>query len=139
MPRFCGKAPRFWGGAKQLRAIGFRRTRRRAATSRQGSPIHRRSCLHLSEVSKHLGCFSGRSRRGHTGDDCIAIKLGRNQDGRLRGIPSQYIIVRNCSMEGGPKGTLCDSLIWAEGQYRDIHFDHLLLNGQLVPGLDDAL
>ncbi len=202
----------------------------------------------------------------HTGDDCIAIKSGRNQDGRLRGIPSQNIVVRNCSMEdghggvvigseigggyrnlwvencrmdspnlerviriktnslrggvieniwvrdvtvgrcreavlrinlnyephevgerghnptvrnvnlrnvtceesryavvlnglddccniydinvsdcawsgiqGGPKGTLCDSLIWAEGHYRDVHFDNLLLNGQSVASLEDQL
>lgn len=202
----------------------------------------------------------------HTGDDCIAIKSGRNQDGRLRGIPSQNIVVRNCSMEdghggvvigseigggyrnlwvencqmdspnlerviriktnnlrggiienvyvrnvtvgqckeavlrinlnyephevgergynptvrnirlqnvtcqqsryavvlnglddccniydvhisdctwngikGGPKGTLCDSLIWAEGCYRDIQFDNLLINGQPVASLSSVV
>lgn len=47
----------------------------------------------------------------HTGDDCIAIKSGRNQDGRLRGVPSQNIIVRNCSMEDGHGGVVIGSEI----------------------------
>ena len=33
----------------------------------------------------------------HTGDDCIAIKSGRNADGRLWNIPSKNFIVRRCS------------------------------------------
>ncbi len=36
-----------------------------------------------------------------TGDDCIAIKSGRNNDGRRIGVPSQNIIVRNCTMRDG--------------------------------------
>lgn len=200
----------------------------------------------------------------HTGDDCIAIKSGRNQDGRNQGISSQNIVVRNCSMEdghggvvigseiaggyrnlwvenctmdspelerviriktssarggiienvyvrnitvgrckeavlrinlnyeprevaerghnpivrnvnlrnvtcqssryamvlnglddacniydvhiadctwngvkGGPNGTLCDSLIWAEGRYRNVHLDNLVVNGNLLPAIED--
>ena len=34
-----------------------------------------------------------------TGDDCIAIKSGRNQDGRKWNIPSENIIVRGCFMK----------------------------------------
>ena len=34
-----------------------------------------------------------------TGDDCIAIKSGRDYDGRKVGIPSEHIIIRDCRME----------------------------------------
>lgn len=37
----------------------------------------------------------------HTGDDCIAIKSGRNNDGRLWQKPARNIIIRNCKMEDG--------------------------------------
>ncbi|MBP5257414.1 MAG: glycoside hydrolase family 28 protein [Prevotella sp.] len=39
--------------------------------------------------------------RFHTGDDCIAIKAGRNADGRRWARPTQNMIVRNCEMEDG--------------------------------------
>ena len=39
-----------------------------------------------------------------TGDDCIAIKSGRNRDGRERNMPSQNIIIRNCEMKNGHGG-----------------------------------
>ena len=45
----------------------------------------------------------------HTGDDCIAIKSGRNADGRRTPIPSQNIIVRGCSMEDGHGGVVLGS------------------------------
>lgn len=51
--------------------------------------------------------------RFHTGDDCIAIKSGRNQDGRMDGRPSQNIIVRNCEMEDGHGGVVMGSEISA--------------------------
>ncbi len=51
--------------------------------------------------------------RFHTGDDCIAIKSGRNQDGRLDGRASQNIIVRNCDMEDGHGGVVIGSEIAA--------------------------
>lgn len=37
----------------------------------------------------------------NTGDDCIAIKSGRNGDGRRVNVPSQYIVIRNCTMKNG--------------------------------------
>lgn len=49
----------------------------------------------------------------HTGDDCIAIKSGRNQDGRLDGRPSQNIVVRNCEMQDGHGGVVIGSEIAA--------------------------
>ena len=40
-----------------------------------------------------------------TGDDCIAIKSGRNEDGRKWNIPSENIIVRGCMMRNGHGGS----------------------------------
>ncbi len=40
----------------------------------------------------------------NTGDDCIAIKSGRNADGRRIGVPSENIIIRDCQMVGGHGG-----------------------------------
>lgn len=46
-----------------------------------------------------------------TGDDCIAIKSGRNADGRRLNIPSENIIVRNCIMREGHGGITIGSEI----------------------------
>ena len=46
-----------------------------------------------------------------TGDDCIAIKSGRNNDGRRVGVPSQNIIIRDCTMRDGHGGTTIGSEI----------------------------
>ena len=43
------------------------------------------------------------------GDDCIAIKSGRNEDGRRVNIPSRNIIVENCKMEDGHGGVVIGS------------------------------
>lgn len=47
----------------------------------------------------------------NTGDDCIAVKSGRNQDGRKRAMPSENIIIRNCSMKNGHGGIVIGSEI----------------------------
>lgn len=47
----------------------------------------------------------------HTGDDCIAIKSGRNGDGLRDGRPSKNIIVRGCKMEDGHGGVVIGSEI----------------------------
>lgn len=45
-----------------------------------------------------------------TGDDCIAIKSGRDADGRLVGKPSESIVIQNCVMEeGGSAGVALGS------------------------------
>ena len=46
-----------------------------------------------------------------TGDDCIAIKSGRNRDGRERNMPSKNIIIRNCRMKDGHGGVVIGSEI----------------------------
>lgn len=51
------------------------------------------------------GCFF------NTGDDCIAIKSGRNNDGRLWNKPSENIIIRNCEMQNGHGGVVIGSEI----------------------------
>ncbi len=48
------------------------------------------------------GCFFD------TGDDCIAIKSGRNRDGRRWNIPTENVIVRHCRMENGHGGVVVD-------------------------------
>lgn len=47
----------------------------------------------------------------NTGDDCIAIKSGRNADGRRRAMPSQNIIIRHCQMRNGHGGVVIGSEI----------------------------
>ena len=47
----------------------------------------------------------------HTGDDCIAIKSGRNADGRIWNIPSKNMIIRGCKMEDGHGGLVVGSEI----------------------------
>ncbi|HEY5040551.1 MAG TPA: glycoside hydrolase family 28 protein [Verrucomicrobiae bacterium] len=46
-----------------------------------------------------------------TGDDCIAIKSGRNNDGRRVGVPAQNIIIRDCTMRDGHGGVTIGSEI----------------------------
>ena len=47
----------------------------------------------------------------NTGDDCIAIKSGRNRDGRQRAMPSKNIIIRHCQMKNGHGGVVIGSEI----------------------------
>lgn len=47
----------------------------------------------------------------NTGDDCIAIKSGRNNDGRKWNVPAKNIIVRNCRMADGHGGVVIGSEI----------------------------
>lgn len=49
----------------------------------------------------------------NTGDDCIAIKAGRDADGRRVAIPSKNIIVQNCKMIDGHGGVVIGSEISA--------------------------
>ncbi|GGD23701.1 glycoside hydrolase family 28 protein [Flavobacterium orientale] len=45
----------------------------------------------------------------NTGDDCIAIKAGRDNEGRRVGIMSENIVVRNCKMIDGHGGVVIGS------------------------------
>jgi polygalacturonase len=70
----------------------------------------------------------------NTGDDCIAIKSGRNADGRRLSAPTQNIIVRNCRMRDGHGGITVGSEI--TGGVRNLFAENCHLDS---PNLDHAL
>jgi len=70
----------------------------------------------------------------NTGDDCIAIKSGRNGDGRRLNTPTQNIIVRNCRMRDGHGGITIGSEI--TGGVRNLFAENCRLDS---PNLDHAL
>lgn len=61
-----------------------------------------------------------------TGDDCIAIKSGRNRDGRVAARPSENIIVRNCQMKNGHGGVVVGSEI--SGGYRNLFVENCVMD-----------
>ncbi|WP_300729934.1 glycoside hydrolase family 28 protein [uncultured Bacteroides sp.] len=69
-----------------------------------------------------------------TGDDCIAIKSGRNEDGRKWNRPSENIIVRNCQMKNGHGGVVVGSEI--SGGYRNLFVENCEMDS---PELDRVI
>ncbi|OJX90399.1 MAG: glycoside hydrolase [Paludibacter sp. 47-17] len=69
-----------------------------------------------------------------TGDDCIAIKSGRNADGRKWSVPSENIIVRNCEMKDGHGGVVIGSEI--SGGYRNLFVENCKMDS---PNLDRVI
>lgn len=69
-----------------------------------------------------------------TGDDCIAIKSGRNADGRRVNVPTENVIIQNCSMKDGHGGVVIGSEITGGG--RNIFAEDCIMNS---PNLDRAL
>jgi polygalacturonase len=69
-----------------------------------------------------------------TGDDCIAIKSGRNRDGRRVGVPMENMIVRGCLMKDGHAGVAIGSE--ASGGCRNIFVEDCRMDS---PELDRAL
>jgi polygalacturonase len=69
-----------------------------------------------------------------TGDDCIAIKSGRNRDGRRVNVPCANIIVRNCRMKDGHGGVSIGSEV--SGGVRNVFMED---NRMDSPHLDRAL
>lgn len=61
-----------------------------------------------------------------TGDDCIAIKSGRNNDGRRIGIASENIIIRNCTMKDGHGGVTIGSEI--SGSCRNVFVENCTMD-----------
>jgi polygalacturonase len=47
----------------------------------------------------------------NTGDDCIAIKSGRNADGRRVNVPTRNVVIRGCAMREGHGGVVIGSEI----------------------------
>jgi polygalacturonase len=69
-----------------------------------------------------------------TGDDCIAIKSGRNADGRRLATPSERIVVRRCGMRAGHGGVTIGSEV--SGGVRDVF---VLENKMSSPQLDRGI
>jgi polygalacturonase len=69
-----------------------------------------------------------------TGDDCIAIKSGRNADGRRLKAPSQNIVVQGCEMKDGHGGVTIGSEI--SGGVRNVFAENCRMDS---PNLDHAL
>ena len=69
-----------------------------------------------------------------TGDDCIAIKSGRNNDGRRLATPTENVIVRGCVMKDGHGGVTIGSEI--SGGVRNVFAENCKMDS---PNLDHAL
>lgn len=69
-----------------------------------------------------------------TGDDCIAIKSGRNEDGRRINVPTENVIVRGCQMKDGHGGITIGSEI--SGGVRNVFGENCQMDS---PNLDHAL
>lgn len=69
-----------------------------------------------------------------TGDDCIALKSGRNQDGRRIGRPIENVVVQGCRMKDGHGGIVIGSEV--SGGARNIFGEDCQMDS---PNLDRAL
>jgi len=69
-----------------------------------------------------------------TGDDCIAIKSGRNRDGRRVGVPSVNLVIRGCEMQDGHGGITIGSEM--SGGVRNVFAENCRMNS---PHLNEAL
>ena len=69
-----------------------------------------------------------------TGDDCIAIKSGRNNDGRRVGVAAENLIVRGCTMKDGHGGVVIGSEI--SGDCRNVFIENCTMDS---PSLERAL
>lgn len=70
----------------------------------------------------------------NTGDDCIAIKSGRNTDGRRINTPSENFVIQNCTMKEGHGGVVIGSEI--SGSVRNIFAENCVMDS---PNLDRAI
>ncbi len=66
-----------------------------------------------------------------TGDDCIAIKSGRNRDGIEKAMPTENVIVRNCRMKNGHGGIVVGSEI--SGGFSNLFAENCVMDS---PDLD---
>jgi len=69
-----------------------------------------------------------------TGDDCIAIKAGKDHDGRRLAIPCENIVIRNCTFADGHGGIGIGSEL--SGGVRNIFAENCIMNS---PELDRAI
>src|SRR5690606_15344941 len=95
----------------------------------------------ISHGPNNDGCNPEYSKNVHitncvfdTGDDCIAIKSGRNDEGRRVGITSENIVVENCIMKDGHGGVVMGSEISAG--VRNVYVRNCKMDS---PNLDRAI
>jgi polygalacturonase len=69
-----------------------------------------------------------------TGDDCIAVKSGRNRDGRRVGVPCENVLIRNCTMKDGHGGVSIGSEV--SGGIKNIRIERCHMSS---PNLQRAL
>ncbi len=69
-----------------------------------------------------------------TGDDCIAIKSGRNADGRRVGAPCENILINACQMKAGHGGVVIGSEI--SGGVKNLYAQHCEMSS---PDLDRGI
>lgn len=69
-----------------------------------------------------------------TGDDCMAIKSGRNVDGRRVNVPTANLIIRNCNMKDGHGGVSIGSE--ASGGVRNVFVENCQMSS---PNLERGL
>jgi polygalacturonase len=72
--------------------------------------------------------------RFDTGDDCIAIKSGRNNDGRRINVPSANLVIQKCSMKDGHGGVVIGSEV--SGGVRNVFAEECVMDS---PNLERAL
>ncbi len=70
----------------------------------------------------------------NTGDDCIALKSGRDFDGRRANVPIENVIIRNCHMKNGHGGVAIGSEI--SGGVKNIFVENCQMDS---PELDRAI
>ena len=69
-----------------------------------------------------------------TGDDCIAIKSGRNEDGRRVKVASENIVIQGCTMKEGHGGVVIGSEM--SGNCRNVFIEDCTMDS---PNLERAL
>jgi polygalacturonase len=69
-----------------------------------------------------------------TGDDCIALKSGRNQDGRRVGRAIENVVIQDCHMKDGHGGVVIGSEV--SGGAHHIYAENCIMDS---PNLDRAL
>ncbi|WP_341806308.1 glycoside hydrolase family 28 protein [Pseudomaricurvus alcaniphilus] len=69
-----------------------------------------------------------------TGDDCIAIKSGRNNDGRRLAKPCKNVLIQDCTMRAGHGGIVLGSEI--SGGVKNLHARNCIMSS---PDLERAI
>jgi polygalacturonase len=70
----------------------------------------------------------------NNGDDCIAIKSGRNTDGRRVNVPCENIVIQGCTMKEGHGGVVIGSEM--SGGVRNVYAENDTMDS---PNLDRVL